>query len=184
MADKVAETFKEQDAERETQGAKQAKDDLANSIEELKKSISDEEAELIAFQKESNLPLADKGQELAASRLQGMSETWLKTMEARRQLEGRYNAAVQANDRGEGASIPELATSTIYQDAVRLSTERKAKLQDDIRSIEKQIQDGRDRAGRAAGQIYGGIFRGQEKGRADRCIKGDEGKDRDMKFRR
>ena len=140
VADKVAETFKQQDAERETQGAKQAKDDLAKSIEELKDNITTQEAELISFMKEGDLPLQDKGQDLAASRLQGMSETWLKTMETRRQLEGRYNAALQANNRGEGSSIPELTDSKIYQDAVRLSIERKSKLQDDIRSIDKQIQ--------------------------------------------
>ena len=58
-------------------------------------------------------------------------------MEGRRQLESRYNAAVAANARGEGASIPELTESKIYQDAVRLSTERKAKLRDDIRWINR-----------------------------------------------
>ncbi len=87
-----------------------------------------------------DLPLQDEGQKLSASRLEGLSQTWIKAMESRRQLEGRYNAAVQANNRGEGASIPELTESKIYQDAVRQSTERKAKLQDDIRNIEKQIQ--------------------------------------------
>lgn len=140
VADEVADTFREQDAERETQGAKQAKDDLANSIEELKNNITTQEAELISFMKQGDLPLQDKGQELSASRLQALSETWLKAMESRRQLEGRFNAAMQANNRGEGSSIPELTDSKIYQDAVRLSIERKSKLQEDIRTIEKQIQ--------------------------------------------
>ena len=39
----------------------------------------------------------EKGQDLAAGRLQSMSENWLKAMEGRRQLEARYNAAVQAS---------------------------------------------------------------------------------------
>lgn len=140
VANRVAEVFKKQDAKRETQGALQAKDDLAKSIVELENTISNQEAELIAFMKESNLPLQDKGGELSANRLQGLSETWMKAMEERRQLEGRYNAAVAANNRGEGSSIPELTESKIYQEAVRLATERKAKLQDDIRNIDKQIQ--------------------------------------------
>ncbi len=140
VANGVAETFRRQDAERETQGAKKAQEDLANSIEELEKSIATQEAELISFMRQEDMPLQDKGQELSASRLQGLSETWIKSMETRRQLEGRYSAAVQANNRGEGSSIPELTESKIYQDAVRLSIERKSKLQEDIRNIEKQIQ--------------------------------------------
>ncbi|HMQ03218.1 MAG TPA: polysaccharide biosynthesis tyrosine autokinase [Pyrinomonadaceae bacterium] len=140
VANRVAEVFKRQDAERETEGAVKAKNDLEKSIEELEKTISDQEGEQIAFMRESNLPLAEKGQELAASRLQGLSATWIKAIEDRRQLEGRYNAAVAANNRGEGRGIPELTESKIYQEAVRLATERRAKLQDDIRNIDKQIQ--------------------------------------------
>lgn len=140
VANRVAEVFKTQDAKRETQGALQAKDDLAKSIVELENIISSQEAELIAFMKDRKLPLQDEGQKLSASRLQGLSETWMKTMEARRNLESRYNAAVAANSRGEGSSIQELTESRIYQEAVRLATERKAKLQDDIRNIDKQVQ--------------------------------------------
>ncbi len=140
VANSVADVFRIQDAERETAGAKQAKDDLAKSIVDLENTISADQAELISMMKEYKLPLQDRGQELLAGRLQGLSETWMKAMESRRQLEGRYNAAVAANERGEGSSIPELTESKIYQEAVRLATERKAKLQDDIRNLDKQIQ--------------------------------------------
>jgi len=140
VADKVAETFRRQDAERETQGAKLAQNDLAKSIDELTQTIRNQEAEQIAFMRDSNLPLQDKGTELSASRLQSMSETWLKAMEGRRQLEGRYNAALQANSRGEGMNIPDLYENKIFQDTMRLNTEQKAKLQDAIRTIEKEIQ--------------------------------------------
>ncbi|HLA95653.1 MAG TPA: polysaccharide biosynthesis tyrosine autokinase, partial [Pyrinomonadaceae bacterium] len=128
------------DAERETAGARKAYEDLTRSIEELRTGIADQENELITSLREGNIPLQNKGEDLAAARLGSLSETWLKAMESRRQLEGRYNAAATANSRGEGASIPELTDSKIYQDAVRLSTERKAKLQDDIRGLDKQIQ--------------------------------------------
>lgn len=87
------------------------------------------------------MPLQEKGQDLAATRLGSMSETWLKAMETRRQLEARYNAAIAANSRGEGMNIPDLYENKIFQDTMRLNTERKAKLQDQIREIEKQIQD-------------------------------------------
>ena len=140
VADKVAEVFKRQDAERQTAGARQAYEDLKKSIEALTENINTEEAELITAMRESDLPLQDKGMDLNASRLQGLSETWMKAMETRRQLEARYNAALQASNRGDAINIPDIADSKIFQDAVRINRERRAKLQDDIRALEKQIQ--------------------------------------------
>jgi capsular exopolysaccharide synthesis family protein len=141
VADKVAEVFIEKDADRETEGARRAYEDLTKSIEELEKTIAEQEADLIGYMRSSGLPLQEKGQDLSASRLQSMSETWLKAMEGRRQLEARYNSAVQASSRGEGMNIPDLYENKIFQDTMRLNTERKAKLQDQIRDIEKKIQE-------------------------------------------
>lgn len=141
VANKAAEVFQRKDAERELQGAKRAVADLGTSIEELEKTINEQEAQLIADQKAFGLPLQDKGQDLAASRLGSLSETWLKALEARRQLESRYNAAVVANSRGEGANMPDLYENQIYRDTVRINTERRGKLQDDIRNLDKQIQE-------------------------------------------
>ena len=140
VADKLAQTFKSDDEERETRGEKDAINDLAKSIEDLKASIQQQEAELMGQMRDSNLPLLEKGQDLAAQRLGGMSQTLLNAMESRRQLEARYNAAVAANARGEATNLPDLYENKIYQETVRLNTERKAKLQDQIRDIEKQIQ--------------------------------------------
>jgi capsular exopolysaccharide synthesis family protein len=141
VADKIAEVFRDQDAVRETQGAQQAAEDLNRSIEDLKGTIANQELELIDYMRTSGLPLQEKGQDLAASRLSSLSDTWLKAMETRRQLESRYNAALAANARGEGMNIPDLYENKIFQDTMRLNTERKAKLQDQIRDIEKQIQE-------------------------------------------
>ncbi len=141
VADKVAEVFIEKDAERETVGARRAYEDLTKSIDELERTIAEQEADLIGYMRSSGLPLQEKGQDLSAARLQSMSETWLKAMEGRRQLEARYNSAVQASSRGEGMNIPDLYENKIFQDTMRLNTERKAKLQDQIRDIEKKIQD-------------------------------------------
>ena len=141
VADTVAEIFIEQDAEREMQGAKQAYEDLSKSIEELKTTISDQELNLIAYMRESNLPLQEKGTDLSANRLQTLSEQWLSAMDERRKIEARYNAAVQASSRGEGMNLPDLYENKVFQDTMRLNTERKAKLQDQIREIEKQIQE-------------------------------------------
>jgi capsular exopolysaccharide synthesis family protein len=140
-ANMVAKVFQDEDAEREMSGTQQEVTDLRKSIDELQTTISQQESQLIQDMSASGLPLADKGQDLAASRLQAMSQAWLTASEQRRQIEGRYNAAVAADKRGEGMNIPDLYENKIYQDTMRLNTERKAKLQDQIRDIEKQIQE-------------------------------------------
>jgi polysaccharide biosynthesis transport protein len=141
VATMTAKVFIEQNVERETQGAKKDYEDLTKSIEELKGNIATQELELITYMKESNLPLAEKGQDLSAARLQEISTQWLSATEERRKIEAVYNAAVQANARGEGKNMPVLTQSEIYRDTLRIYNERKAKLQDRIRDIEKQIND-------------------------------------------
>ncbi|HEV8590836.1 MAG TPA: polysaccharide biosynthesis tyrosine autokinase [Pyrinomonadaceae bacterium] len=141
VADKVAEVFIDQDAAREVGSDKQVLNDLDKAIEDLKATIATQEADLISYMRSHDLPLQDKGQDLAASRLQGMSETWMKAMENRRLIETRYSLAVQAGNSGKGMSIPDIYENKVFQDTMRLNTERKAKLQDQIRDIDKQIQE-------------------------------------------
>ncbi len=141
VSNTVAKIFIEQDIVRETQGAKKDYEDLSKSIEELKSQITGQELELINYMRDSGLPLAEKGQELSAARLQELSNQLMAATDKKRELEARYNAAVQANARGEGKNIPDLTESKIYQETVRINEEKKAKLQDRIRDYEKQISD-------------------------------------------
>ncbi|HEY2867664.1 MAG TPA: polysaccharide biosynthesis tyrosine autokinase [Pyrinomonadaceae bacterium] len=139
VADGVAALFKEQDAERQSAGARQAYEDLKKSIDTLTDSINSDEGKLIAEMTDKNLALTgDKGTDLSATRLQGLSETWMKSMETRRGLEARYNAAIQANARGEAVNIPDISNNPIYIEAVKQNRERRAKLQDDIRAVQTQ----------------------------------------------
>lgn len=140
VADAVAQTFQIEDADREMQGEKQAIEDLDRSINQLRETIAQQETELMSQMRSIDIPLAEKGEEHAAARLGSLSETALKTMESRRQLETQYNAALAADKRGEGINLPVLYENKIFQDTMRLNTERKAKLQDQIRDIERQIQ--------------------------------------------
>ncbi|MGI9056380.1 MAG: GumC family protein [Pyrinomonadaceae bacterium] len=137
----VAKIFIEQDVVRETQGAKKDYEDLSKSIEELKSQINGQELELISYMRNSGLPLADKGQELASARLQEMSTQLTQATDKKRDLEARYNAAVQANARGQGRNIQDLTDQKIYQEQVRINAEKKAKLEERIRDYEKQISD-------------------------------------------
>lgn len=141
VANKVAQVFIDEDAKRELEGTQSAYDELTKSIADLKVTIADQETKLTDYMRSSNLPLQEKGSDLAASRLQTLSEQWLSAADDRRKLEARYNGAVQASSRGEGKNIPDLYENKVYQDTVRLNTERRAKLQDQIRDIEKQIKD-------------------------------------------
>lgn len=140
-ANKLAETFIEQDAEREMMGAKKSYEELSKSIEDLKNNIANQEVELINEMRSSNLPLQEKGADLAASRLQTLSEQWLTAMDDRRKLEARYNSALQANNRGEGMNVPDLYDNTMVQNKVKSNTDSKSKKQDQIREIDKQIQE-------------------------------------------
>jgi polysaccharide biosynthesis transport protein len=141
VADMTARRFIENDVEREMSGAKQSYEELSKSIEELKGTISTQEADLINLLSRSNLPLQDKGGEFRNSVLQTVYTQYQEAKNDRLKIEAKYNTAVQANSRGEGSNIPDLTDSKIYQDMVRINTERKAKLQDFIREIDKQIQD-------------------------------------------
>lgn len=140
VSHEVAEVFKAQDAESETKGARDALADLQKSIADLQDAIRNDEDDLMEKMRVSGLPLQEKGQDLAASRLQTLSEQWFNAMDERRKLEARYNAALQASSRGEGMNIPDLYENKVFQDTMRLNTERKARLNDQIQDIEKKIQ--------------------------------------------
>ena len=102
VADMTARRFIENDVEREMGGAKQSYEELSKSIEELKGTISTQEADLINLLSRSNLPLQDKGGEFRNSVLQTVYTQYQEAKNDRLKIEARYNTAVQANNRGEG----------------------------------------------------------------------------------
>ncbi|HSK73993.1 MAG TPA: Wzz/FepE/Etk N-terminal domain-containing protein, partial [Pyrinomonadaceae bacterium] len=141
VADAVAEVFIDLNANRETEGARKAYEDLSNSIDKLRPTIEEQQQELIRFMRDAGLPLQENGESLSAGRLSTLSSQWLTAMDERRKLEARYEGAVRANARGEGSTMPDLIASEIYRDAIRINAERRGKLQDSIREIDKQIND-------------------------------------------
>lgn len=142
VAEEVANIFIESEVKRELQSTQKQYDDLVKSVEDLKGTIAVQEQERITAMKDSNLPLLEgKEQSLNADRLQTLSQQWLGAIEERRKLEARYEAALSANAKGEATNIPDIMDSKVYQDAVRLNIERRSKLQDQIRDIDRQIQD-------------------------------------------
>lgn len=140
VSDKVAEIFIEQDIKRETEGAKKNLESLTESIEELENTIASQEQEYIRYVQSSGLALQEQGNELRANNLTTLTQQWMSAKDDRLKLEARYNTAVQANNRGEGINIPDITDSKVFQDMNRLNIERRAKLQDRIREIDKDIQ--------------------------------------------
>ena len=140
-ANQVVKMFIEQDIRLETQGAKQAYNELTKSIEDLRGTISGQELELINLLRSNNLPLQDKGGEFRNSTLQTAYNNYQQASNERLKIEARYNTAVQANANNKGTSIPDLTESKIYQDTIRQNNERRAKLQDRIREIDKNVND-------------------------------------------
>jgi polysaccharide biosynthesis transport protein len=139
VANAVAETFIERDVDRETQGTKKALEDLSKSIEELQVAISGQEAERINAMRESGLPLAEKGQDLAASILQQKSTEWLNAEAERRKIQQQYEAALQASRRGEILSV--VPDNKFITAAREQQLKQKADLEKRIDDIDKQIKD-------------------------------------------
>jgi polysaccharide biosynthesis transport protein len=143
VSEAVAKVYIGSEVKRELQTTQNQYDDLVKSVDDLKNTIGTQEQEKIEYLKSSGLPLFEegKGQNLSAERLTTISGQWLGAIEDRRKLETRYEAALAANSKGQATSIPDIQDSKVYQDLIRLNTERKAKLQDQLREIDRQIQD-------------------------------------------
>lgn len=140
VADKVAQTFVEQDIERETKGAKKSLEDLNKSIEELTATIDLQTRQLIVEQTKSDLSLTGtQGQDFRGGRLKSISEQLLTAKDKRRNIEADYAAAVQANANGEIFAVA--GTNPAIGVMRARIAEQKAKNEDRIQELNKEIQD-------------------------------------------
>ena len=142
VADKVAELFKVEDADRETAGAQKAYQDLNKSIDDLKATIAQEETGLIQEMQNANLPLEDKGNELRFGDLQTLL-TQLRTAENDvNTLEAKYKAAVDAS--GTGDILAVVPDNVAIQNARNQNLKNQADLQKRIEDIETKINTARE----------------------------------------
>ena len=105
VADRVAELFIKEDADRETSGAQKAYEDLGASIEELKATIAQQENDLIAEMKLGDLPLGEKGGELRSDNLKFLQTQRNQANDDLTRLQAAYSAAMGASEKGELLSI-------------------------------------------------------------------------------
>jgi len=139
VADMVAQVFIEQDIKSETQGAQKTLEDLTKSIEELQLTIQQQETDRINEMRSNNLPLANRGEELASSILQKKSNDWLSAEDERRKIQALYDAAVQASKQGQILSVVGPGNQFI-NDARSQNLKLKTDLEQRITEIDKQIQ--------------------------------------------
>ncbi len=140
VADKVGEVFIEQDAERETQGAKKTLEDLNNSIENLRTNISSQEQERVNYMSSNGILIRDdKGSDLPAQRLQAISANWLTAIDERRKIEALYSAAQKAS--GSGDILAVVGDNKAIQDARSQNLRRKADSEKRNEEIDKQVQE-------------------------------------------
>ena len=140
VADEVVNVFIQQDIDRETQGAKKAYEDLTKSIGELKAAIEIQQQALINEQASSQLPLSNgKGQDVNATTLQALSGQLLSAKDERRKIEGDYNAAVEANSKGQIVAV--LGNNPAVQNMRQMLIARQEKLNDRIQELTRTIQE-------------------------------------------
>jgi polysaccharide biosynthesis transport protein len=142
VADRVAELFIKEDADRETAGARKAYEDLGGSIEELKSTIAQQENALIAEQSNNDLPLGDKGGELRSDNLKALQMQRNDAELDVQKLEALYTAAVGASQNGNILAV--VGDNKAIQDARSQNLKRQADLEKRIEEIDKKIDEAKE----------------------------------------
>jgi len=143
VADRVAELFIKEDADRETAGARKAYEDLGSSIEELKATIAQQENELVASMQTVNLPLQDKGGELRSDNLKVLQNQKNEAELDVQKLQAMYTAAVNASQSGDILSI--VGDNKAIQDARSQNLKRQADLEKRIEEMDKKIDEAKEK---------------------------------------
>lgn len=127
----LAETHIQSEMERSKGGGEIAYEDLTRSIETLKSTIAQKEAERLAAMKAENLPLTgDKGADFNSQRLTTLSSQYLAAEDERRKIQAEYSAAVSAINK----NIPYAGVSKDLGDFINKARENILKMKNDLKS--------------------------------------------------
>jgi len=144
VADMTAKMFIENDAERETSGAKQQYEELSKSIDDLKSTIAVQEMDYIKSMQESNIPLRDgKGNDFNAERLQTISTNLLAAEDDRRKIQAQYEAAVKSSD-GKGGILSQVPDNKAILAAREQNLKRQAELEKRVEDLDKKIKEAQE----------------------------------------
>jgi len=142
-SDRLAELFISQDAERETQGAKKAYEELSKSIEDLKSTIAQQEIALIQEFKQSGLALGEKGSDLRASNLAALYKQWSDSQDELSKIQATYTAAINASGKGDILSV--VGENKAIQDARSQNLKRQADLEKRIEEMDKRLNEAKEK---------------------------------------
>lgn len=143
VADKVAELFIKEDAERETAGTQQAYENLQKSIEDLKSTITQQENDFIVEMRTSGLPLQEKGNDVRAADLTSLLQQYRSAQEEAGKIQAQYNAAVAASAKGDILAVA--GGNQSIQDARSQNIKRQMDLDNRIDAIDKKIDEANEK---------------------------------------
>ncbi|MBK8148258.1 MAG: hypothetical protein IPK58_08595 [Acidobacteria bacterium] len=141
VTDMLAKVFIKNDEELETQGSKNAYEELRKSIDELKTGIGNQEAELISLLQGNNLPLQDKGGDFRNNALQTLYTQYQEARNERLKIEAQYGSAKKAAD-GKGGILAVVPDNKAILAAREQNLKRQADLEKRIEDLDKKVKEG------------------------------------------
>ncbi len=145
VADMTAKMFIENDAERATSGAKQQYEELSKSIDDLRKTIAEQEMGYIREMQNSNIPLREReGADFNAERLSTISTNLLTAEDDRRKIQAQYEAAVKASD-GKGGILSVVPENKPINAAREQLLKRQADLEKRVEDIDQKIKEAQEK---------------------------------------
>ncbi len=143
VADKLGEIFIKDDGNRELAGAQKAYEELGNSIEELKKTIAQQESEQMEEMRVSGLPLQEKGGDLRASNLSALQAEFNLAQSEASKTQALLSSASEAGKRGDILSVA--GDNKALQDARSQNLKRQADFEKRIEDIDRKINEGKEK---------------------------------------
>src|SRR5215203_1630556 len=144
VADMTAKMFIENDAERATSGAKQQYEELSKSIDDLRKTIAEQEMGYIREMQNSNIPLREReGADFNAERLSTISTNLLTAEDDRRKIQAQYEAAQRSAD-GKGGILSVVPDNKAILAAREQLLKRQADLENRVEDLDKKIKEAQE----------------------------------------
>ena len=140
VADMTANMFIDKNIELATFGANKQYEELTKSIDDLRKTIADQEMNYIKSMQEFDIPLQNgKGNDFNAERLSTISTNLLAAEDERRKIEAQYGAAVRAAD-GKGGILSVIPDHKAILAAREQNLKRQADLEKRVEDLDTKIR--------------------------------------------
>lgn len=135
----LADTHIQMEGTRSEQGGKRAYEDLTRTIDELKSTVAQQEAERLNIMRAENLPITTegKGSNFIDTKLTALSQQYLEAEDARRKAQAEYSAAEAAINK----NVPFAGVSRELGDYTNKARENILKKKDDLKSFLDKLDE-------------------------------------------